>query len=84
MREISLPGEKALPVPGDVTALSVEGSISSEVRNEVSAKSSLVDVTERKISRRRCWSLRGVPLRSRICILLVLALRCVAESRLTF
>jgi hypothetical protein len=50
-----------------VTILSLGGSMSKDVRNEVSVKSSFVDVTERKMSSRRCWSFRGVPLRSSIC-----------------
>ena len=60
-------GENGFPAVGDMMLLSAEGSISRFVRNDVSARSSLFDVTERKMSKSFCWSVRGVPLRSRIC-----------------
>lgn len=59
-------GENKADEEGEVIMRSPCGSMSKEVRKEVSARSSLVDVTERKMSSSRCWSPRGVPLRSRI------------------
>jgi hypothetical protein len=40
--------------------------MSRDVRKDVSDSSSLVEVTERKMSSSFCWSLRGVPFKSRI------------------
>lgn len=49
-----LVGENKAEDEGEVTILSPCGSISRPVRNDVSARSSFVEVTERKMSRRRC------------------------------
>ena len=59
-------GEKRCVEEGEVTIRSAAGSMSTEVRKEVSLRSSLVDVTLKNMSRSFCWSERGVPFRSRI------------------
>lgn len=56
----------SLPTPGMAFLLS--GSMSMDVMNDVSVRSGLVDVTARKMSSSLCWSWRGVPFRSRICV----------------
>lgn len=45
----------------------VLGSISSDDRNDVDGKSSLVLVVVRKWSKRLFWAAPGIPFKSRIC-----------------
>lgn len=54
-------------VLGDVTTRSDPGSISRSVRKDVSLRSSLAEVTDKKMSTSFCWSARAVPFRSSIC-----------------
>lgn len=56
--------ESVLVTMAAIAALLFSGSMSRVVRNEVSCRSGLDEVTERKISRSCCWFDLRVPLRS--------------------
>jgi hypothetical protein len=81
-------GSDSLPEPGLVMFTAarceeVEGSMSSEERNDVLSSSDLVDVMVRKESKRSFWDALGVPLRSRIYNVypsLAAAAKCVAVA----